>query len=159
LLAGAAWGQSRTPTAPGPPQPLPSDKEDVKGQSELPLKESREQPIQAREGQAGEAVIQQHPGKPKSRVSRGKKPGAGNPTSRVHQDRDAQETGSGWWPPMPQPTPQDLSPLELSLEQDLGQEATPDEDQEGEDNPLQKLEKFENLPQELKNLIKSPVSP
>ena len=162
LLAGAAWGQSRPPSSPGPNKQLHSDQEDVKpspgGQQDLPLKDLREKPVQAQEDQAGKSLKKQQPVKPKSTVSRGKKPGAGKPTSGAHQDRFALKSESDWWPPKPQPAPPSLSSLELSLRQDPEKDSTVEED-EPEERPEEKGEEFENLPQELKKLIKSPVSP
>jgi hypothetical protein len=156
LLTGAAWGQSRTPTSPGPNQPLPSDREDVKtspeGQRDLPLKDLREQPAQAKEDQAGKSLKKPYPVKPKPKDSTGKKSGAGKPTSASRQDPFAQETRSEWWPRREQPSPPELSPLELSLQQDREQDATPDEAEE-------KREEFENLPQGAKKLFKSAKRP
>jgi hypothetical protein len=133
LLAGAAWGQSRLPAAPGPNKQLQSDKEDVKsfpeGQQELPLKDLREQPVGAQEDQAGRSLKKQQPVKPKSTVSRGKKPGAGKPTSGADQDQFALKTESDWWPPMPQPAPPSLSSPAVSLRQYLEQDSTPEEDE------------------------------
>jgi hypothetical protein len=166
LLAGAAWGQSRTPTSPGPNQALPSDKEGVKpspeGQQELPLKDLREQPVRAQEDQAGKSLKKPHPDKPKSTVSRGKKPGAGKPTSGAQQDPLALKPEPNWWPPGPQAAPPDLSSLEGSLRQAPEKDATPEED-EAEDKSEEKSEKkgeeSGNLFQELKKLTKPQVSP
>ena len=144
LLAGAAWGQSRPPTSPGPDQPLSSDREDVKtppeGQRDLPLKDLREKPLRSQEDQAGkslkrnspypsqaeeagESLKKQQPVKTKPKVSTGKKPGAGKPTSAARQDPFAQETRSEWWPRRDQTGPPELSPLELSRQQDREQDA------------------------------------
>jgi hypothetical protein len=162
LLAGAAWGQSRTPTSPGPNKQLQPDKEDVKpspdGQQDVPLKDLREKPLRAQEDQAGKSLKNQQPVKPKSTVSRGKKPGAGKPSSGAHQDQFALKTESDWWPSKLQPAPPSLSSLELSLRQDPEKDSTVEED-EPEERPEEKGEEFENLPQELKKLTKSPVSP
>jgi len=158
LLAGAAWGQSRIPTSPGPNKQLQSDKEYVKplpeGQQDLPLKDLREQPVGVQEDQAGRSLKKQQPVKPKSTLSRGKKPGGKKPTSGADHDRFALKTESDWWPSKPQPAPPSLSSPEVSLRQYLKQDSTPEEDK-----PEEKGEESENLPQELKNLIKSQVSP
>ena len=162
LLAGAAWGQSRTPTSPGPKKQLQSDQEDVKpspdGQQDVPLKDLREKPARAPEDQAGKSLKNQQPVKPKSTVSRGKKPGAGKPTAGTPQDRFGLKTESDWWPSKLQPAPPSLSALGLSLRQDPEKDFTVEED-EPEERPEEKGEEFENLPQELKKLIKSQVSP
>jgi hypothetical protein len=174
LLAGAAWGQSRTPTPSGPNQPLQSDKEDVKpspeGQRELPLKDLREQPVKTQEEKAGKSLKKLYPDKPKSRVSRGKKPGAGKPSSEAYQDpvtpKDAfaPKPESDWWPPQPEPaapSPSSLegslrmhlekdSSLEGSLRQDPEKDSPTDED---EDEDEEKREELENLPQDRKKLI------
>jgi hypothetical protein len=145
LLTGAAWGQSLTPTPSGPNQPLQSDKEDVKpspeGQRELPLKDLREQPVKTQEDQAGKtqdekagkSLKKPYPDKPKSRVSRGKKPGAGKPASEAYQDpftpkdpvtpKDmfTPRTKSDWLPPQPEPF---SSSLEGSLRKYLEEDSS-----------------------------------
>lgn len=162
LLAGAAWGQSRTPTSSGPEKPAQSDKGDVKpspdGQRELPIQDLREQPVQAQEGRAGKSLKKQSPVKPKSRVSRDKKPGAGKPASGAHKDWFTQETKSGWWPQTPNPASPDSSSLELSLQRDREKNSTPDE-YDALDDSEAKEEEFETMPRELKKLFLSPKSP
>ena len=162
LFTGAAWGQSRIPTSPGPNTQLQSDKEEVKpspeGQQELPLKDLREQPVRAQEEKADKSLKKQYPVKPKSRVSRGKKFGVGKPTSGANQDWFALKTESDWWPPKPQPAPPSLSPLGVSLRQYLEQDSTPKED-ELEEKAEEKGKESENLHQELNKLIKSQISP
>jgi hypothetical protein len=148
LLTGAAWGQSLTPTPSGPNQPLQSDKEDVKpspeGQRELPLKDLREQPVKTQEDQAGKTQEEKagkplkkpYPDKPKSRVSRGKRPGAGKPASEAYQDpftpkdpvtpKDmfTPRTKSDWWPPQPEPDAPFSSSLEGSLRKYLEKDSS-----------------------------------
>jgi hypothetical protein len=162
LLAGAAWGQSRIPASPAPNKQLQSDQEDVKpfpeGRQDLPLKDLREQPVGAQEAQAGSSLKKQQPVKPKSTVSRGKKSGAGKPTSGADRDRFALKTESDWRPPKPQPAPPSLSSPEVSLQQYLEQGATQEKD-EPEEKAEGKGEESENLPRELRKLIKSKVSP
>ena len=162
LLAGAAWGQSRLPTSPGPNKQLQSDHEDVKpfpeGQQDLLLKDWREQPVGAQEDQAGRSLKKQQPVKLKSTVSRGKKPGAGKPTSGADQDRFALKTESDWWPPKPQPAPPSFSSLEVSLRQYLERDSKLEED-EPEEKAEEKEGESENLPQDMKKLIKPLVSP
>ena len=162
LLAGAAWGQSRPPSSPGPNKQLHSDQEDVKpspgGQQDLPLKDLREKPVQAQEDQAGKSLKKQQPVKPKSTVSKGKKPGAGKPTSGAHQDWFALKTDPDWWPTKPPPAPPPLSSPGLSLQPYPEKDSAVEED-EPEEKPEEKGEEFENLPQELQKLIKSQLSP
>jgi hypothetical protein len=166
LLAGAAWGQSRTPTSPGLNKQLPSDREDVKppleSRHELPLKDLREKPLGAPADQPGKSLKKGSPVKPKSTVSRGKKPGAEKPASGADQDRFALTTKSDWWPTKPPPTPPTFSSPELNLGQSPEKDSSLEED-DAEDKPEEKAEgkgeKFENLPQELKRLLKSQVSP
>jgi hypothetical protein len=165
LVVGAAWGQSRTPTYPGLNKQLPSDKEDVKpsleGQHEPPLKDLREKPLGAPADQVGKSLKKGQPVKPKIAVSRGKKPGAENPASGADQDRfslKTEKTRSDWWPTKPQPAPPSLSSLELSLRQYPEKDSSLEED-DAEDKAEGKGEEFENLPQELKRLIKSQVNP
>jgi hypothetical protein len=133
LLAGAAWGQSRLPTSPGPNNQLQSDREDVKtfpeGQLERPLEDWREQPIGAQEDRAGRSLKKPQPVKPKSTVSRGKKPGAGKPVSGADQDPSGLKSESDWWPPKPQPASPSFSSMEGSLWQYLEQGLTVDEDE------------------------------
>jgi hypothetical protein len=192
LLTGPAWGQSLTPTPSGPNQPLQSDKEDVKpspeGQRELPLKDLREQPVKTQEDQAGKtqeekagkSLKKPYPDKPKSRVSRGKKPGAGKPASEAYQDpftpkdpvtpKDmfTPRTKSDWWPPQPEPDAPFSSSLEGSLRKYLEKDSSlqgslrqdPEKDSptdEDEDADEEKREELENLPQGRKKLIKPPI--
>jgi hypothetical protein len=174
LLAGAAWAQSRLPASPGPNKQLQSDQENVKplpeGQRDIPLQDLREQPAGAPEDQAERSLKKQPPVKPKSTVSRRKKSGARKPTSGPGRDRSALKSEPDWWPSNPQPAPASFSSMELSLQQYLEQDSTPEED-EPEDEPEEKagkkaekkagekLEELENLPQELKDLLKSQVKP
>jgi hypothetical protein len=177
LLTGAAWGQSLTPTPSGPNQPLQSDKEDIKpspeGQRELPLKDLREQPVKTQEDQvgktqdekAGKSLKKPYPDKPKSRVSRGKKPGAGKPASEAYQDpftpKDAfaPKPESDWWPPQPKPAAPSPFSLEGSLRQDPEKDSPTDEDEDEDEEKEKKREELENLPQDWKKLIKPPVGP
>jgi hypothetical protein len=158
VLAGAAWGQSRIPPPPGPNKQLQSDPGDLKpspgDQRDLPLKDLREQSEKALEDQAGKLMHELQPVKPKRTVSRNKKPGTGRTSSGDDQDRFDQKTESDWWPPKPQPAPSSLSPLGVSLRQDLEKDSTLEED-----DPEEKGMESESLPQELKKLIKSQISP
>ena len=164
LLAGAAWGQSRTPASPTPSRQLPSGQEDIKpspgDQQDLLLKDSREKPLQAQEDQVGKSLKKQQPIKSKSRVSRDKKSDAGKPASGAQQDPFALREKSNWWPSKPQPAPSSFSSLELSPRQDPEKDSTP-EDDEAEDKSEEKAEEtreqFENLPRGLKKMIKSQI--
>jgi hypothetical protein len=94
------------------------------GQRELPFKDLREQPVKTQDEKAGKPLKKPYPDKPKSRVSRGKKPGAGKPASEAYQDpftpkepvtpKDmfTPRTKSDWWPPQPEPD----APFSSSLE-------------------------------------------
>jgi hypothetical protein len=169
LLTGGAWGQSRTPTPSDPDQPLESDKVDVKpspeGQRELPFKDLREQPVETQEDQAGKTQEEKagkplkkpYPDKPKSRVSRDKRPGAG-----AHQVPFTPKPEPDWWPPQPQPDAPFSSSLEGSLRKYLEKDSPADEDEDEHTNLKNKEEKreeLENLPQDWKKLIKPSVGP
>ncbi len=113
LISGAAWGQSRPPTAPGPERHLKSDKGDVKSSLEDPReprlkdwpeqpariqknqagrlreltpKELREQPVRAQEALGSRPLKYKQVIKANSTVSRFKKPGAEKSPSGAHQD-------------------------------------------------------------------------
>jgi hypothetical protein len=143
LLPGAAGGQSRPLTSPGPGRQLQADKEDVKpsleDQQEPPLKDLREQPVQDPEDRAGRPLKNKQVIKPKGTVSRLKKSSDVKPTSGSHQDWSGPKAESNWWPSNTQPVQPSLP---LSSEEDKS------DDQE---------EEIKNLPEELQKLIKSKV--
>jgi hypothetical protein len=176
LLPGAAGGQSRHLTSPGPGRHLQADKEDVKpsleDQQEPPLKELREQPVQDPEDRAGKSSKNKQVIKPKGTVSRLKKSSAEKLTSGSHQDWSGPKAESNWWPSNTQPVQPSLplSPSELSLEQYLEKDSMPEEDKADDKGKeiknlpqgLQELikgEEIENLPKALQKLIKSKVGP
>lgn len=125
FMTGAAGGQSQSRISPGPDRELPSDKEVVKPslepQQEFPLKDSREQPVQAKDEQIRKPLKNKGVTKPKAKVSRSKKPGAGKPNSGSRPDELGPQESSDWWPAKPQPAPSAvfLPPLELRPEDTL----------------------------------------
>jgi hypothetical protein len=179
LLPGAAGGQSRPLTSPGPGRHLQADKEDVKPSleelRELPLKELPEQPISTLEDQPGRPLKNKQVIKQKGTVSRLKKPSAEKLTSGSRQDWSEPKAESDWWPSNPQPVKPSLalSPWELSLQQYLEKDSMPKEERAEsslqrylgkdsvpeEDKADDKWEEFKNLPPELQKLIKSKVGP
>jgi hypothetical protein len=156
LISGAAWGQSRPPTAPGADRHLKSDKGDVKSSLEDPReprlkdwpeqpariqknqagrlreltpKELREQPVRAQEDLGSRPLKYKQVLKANSTVTRFKKPGAEKSTSGAHQDWSGPKAESTWWPSSPQPAQPylDLTPLELSLQQYLEKDSLAEE--------------------------------
>jgi hypothetical protein len=158
LLPGAAGGQSRPLTSPGPGGHVQTDKEDVKPSledlRESPVKELPEQPASTLEDQPGRPLKNKQVIKPKGTVSRLKKPGAEKLTPASHQDWSGPKTESDWWPSNPQPVKPflALSPGELSLQQYLEKDSMLEEDEANDQG-----EAIKNLPPELQKLIKSKV--